>query len=142
MKRSLAVILGGIVITVLLISVGMTAVLSQSSDWKGIVTSRSYSNESFDTWLKHFDKLIPTVILLVYLPTALLVGFLVGSFSSRRKLSCAIVALCPAWAPLLFITWRSALMSAVIAGVAVLGAWLSKWRLARIHPARQGNITS
>jgi len=139
MKRSITVIVVGVIVTLLLLSLGMAVVLSQSHDWRGIVTS---SNESFDTWLEHFDKLMPAVILLVYLPTALVVGFLVGLFSSRHKVECAIVASCPAWTPLLFITWRTAFVGVGIAGVAVLGAGLSNWILTRTHAARHGNITS
>ena len=127
MKRSLAVTFVGIVIASLLVSLGTWAVLSQSPAWKALVTGVPNSNESFDTWLAHFGSMVWTVVGLVYVPTALLVGLLVGLFSNRHKMSCAIAASCPAWAPPLFTTPRIAFVNAVIAGVAVLGAWLSKW---------------
>jgi hypothetical protein len=37
---------------------------------------------------------------------------------------------------------RSASISVVIAGVAVLGAWLSKWVSAHIRPAYRANTTN
>jgi hypothetical protein len=142
MKRLLAVTFGGVAFTLLVIALGTGAVLSHNPAWRAVVAGLPNSNESFDAWLMHFDKMIPTVIGLVYIPTALLVGFLVGIFSRRHRMSCAIVASCPAWAPLLFIAPKTAFVSVVIAGVAVLGAWLSKWVSPRIHLGPQDNITS
>jgi hypothetical protein len=142
MKRLLAVTLGGVALTLLVISLGTDAVLSHSPTWRAVAAGLPNSNESFDAWLMHLDKMIPTVIGLVYIPTALLVGFLVGIFSRRHRMSCAIVASCPAWAPLLLVAPKTALVSVAIAGVAVLGAWLSKWVSPRIHLKPEDKLTT
>lgn len=138
MKRSLLVTFVGVVVTVLLISVGMAALLSQNTDWRAIITSRPSINEPFGAWLKHLDRLIPTAVGLVCVPTALLVGFLVGAFSTQHKISGAVIASSPAWAPLLFITFRSALIGFLVAAAAVLGAWLSMrmWRAGLLQRVR------
>jgi hypothetical protein len=127
MKRSLAVTFVGIVTALLLVSLGTWAALSRSPAWKALVTGVPNRNESFDIWLAHFGNMVWTVVGLVCVPTALLVGLLVGLFSNRHKTVCAIAASFPAWAPPLFASPRIAFISAVIAGVAVLGAWLPKW---------------
>jgi hypothetical protein len=133
LKRSLAVTLIGIVVASLLVSLGTWVVLSHSPTSKAFVTGAPHSSEPFDIWLAHFGNMVWTVVGLVCVPTALLVGLLVGLFSNCHKTSFAIAASFPAWAPPLFTSPRIALMSAVIAGIAVLGAWLSKWVSARIH---------
>lgn len=121
MKRSLVVILAGLLATLLLVSLGTKAVMAFSADWRAVGQSKGY-----ESMLDAMMHSLRALIAFVYVPTALLVGFLVGRFSQKRPVSCAIIATCPAWILLLAVPPWGTLTGVLIAGAGVLGAWLSK----------------
>ncbi len=123
MKRSLVVTLVGMAMTLLLLSLGMKVLVTLSPDWRALVRQVPRGHESLWVSFWHYFE---SVIAFVCIPTALLVGFLVGLFSSKYKLFCAVIATSPAWMPLLGMTLEGALVGMLIASTAVFGAWLSK----------------
>jgi hypothetical protein len=141
-KRSLLIVLIGIVFTLLFTLLGTEAVLNHDRAWRTLVAGAPNSGETFSASLMQLRKIIPRVVVLVYVPAGLLAGLLIGLFASRRRTICAIVASSPAWVPLLFITILTALEGIVIAGIAVLSAWFSGWITLRIHRLRRGNVTT
>lgn len=128
MKRSFLVTLGGLAMTLLLATFGTGIILGMSPDWRALVTHIPNGNESLLASAVHSIKIIKYVIVFVFIPTAFLVGFLTGMLStSKHKISSSIIASSPVWITLMFITLKAALISILIAGVAVFGAWLSKF---------------
>jgi hypothetical protein len=121
MKRSLVVILAGLLTTLLLVSLGTKAVLALSANW-GVVGQ----SKGFESTLDAMTQSLRALVAFVHVPTALLVGFLVGRFSQKRQISSAIIATCPAWILLLAAPPWGTLAGVLIAGAGVLGAWLSK----------------
>ncbi|MGA3128418.1 MAG: hypothetical protein ABSD13_17085 [Candidatus Korobacteraceae bacterium] len=122
MKRALLVILGGLVTTVLLMSAGTEIVLILSPGWKAVVTQTS---KGYDSMMISLLNSLKALVAFVYIPTALLVGYLVGLFSRKRKISSAFIATCPAWGPLVAVPPWGTLISILIGSAAVIGAWLS-----------------
>jgi hypothetical protein len=123
MKRSLIVVLVGFAMTLLLTSLGTGVVLSLSPGWRAVVGN---APKGFGFMMLSLVHSIRALVAFVYLPTALLVGFWVGLFSGKRKISSAIIATGPAWVPLSAVPPWGTLMSMFIAGAAAFGAWLSK----------------
>jgi hypothetical protein len=124
MKRSVIVTLGGLVMTLLLLSLGTKVVLILSPDWRAVL-GRSPSD--FESLLASLRHVITTLTAFVYIPTAFLMGFLVGLFSSKHRISSAIIATCPAWILLVVVPPWGILIGLLIGSAAVFGAWLSKW---------------
>src|SRR5690349_11865638 len=119
MKRTLLVILGGLLTTLLLISLGTKVVMTLSADWGAIGQSKGY-----ESMLDAMTQSLRALVAFVHVPTALLVGFLVGRFSQKRQISSAIIATCPAWILLLAAPPWGTLAGVLIVGAGVLGAWL------------------
>ena len=119
MKRALLVILGGLIATIVLVSAG-TEVVMILTGWRAVVTQ---TPKNFDSFLEFMRNVLNALLAFVYVPTALLVGYLVGMFSPTRKIICAIIATCPAW---LLTAAAAPVIGLVITSAAVLGAWLSE----------------
>lgn len=127
MKRSLVVILAGMVATLLLISVGIHVLDTLSPDWRALASGVPRPHESL--WAS-FTHNYENIFAFVCVPTALLVGFLVGLLCSEYKVLFGVIATSPAWVPLLSIGWEGVFGGALMASAAAFGAWLSK-RVAR-----------
>lgn len=136
MKRSLVVMLAGLLTTLLLVSLGTKAVLALSANWGAVGQSKGY--ESMLVAMMHSFR---SLVAFVYVPTALLVGFLVGRFSQKRQISFAIIATCPAWILLAAAPPWGTLVSVLIAAAGVLGAWLSK-RIPHIRPGAGATVSN
>ncbi len=121
MKRSLVVILAGLLTTVLLVSLGTKVVLALSANWGAVGQSKG-----FESMLDAMTQSLRALVAFVHVPTALVVGFLVARFSQKRQISSAIIATCPAWILLLAAPPWGTLAGVLIAGTGVLGAWLSQ----------------
>jgi hypothetical protein len=102
--------------------------MALSADWGAIGQSKGY-----ESMLVAMIHSLRALVAFVYVPTSLIVGFLVGLFSQKRQISSAIIATCPAWILLAAAPPWGTLISVLIAGAGVLGAWLSK-RVPHIRP--------
>ena len=121
MKRSLMVILAGFMSTMLLLSLGTKLVLALSANWAAVGQSKGY-----DSMLAAMAHSLGALVAFVHVPTALLVGLLVGMFAQDHRISSAIIATCPAWVLLAAVPPWGTLASVLIAGAGVLGVWLAK----------------
>ena len=132
MKRSLLVIVAGVVTTLLLLSLGTKLVLALSGSWGTGGESKGY-----DSMLVAMTHTLGALVTFVHVPTAFLVGLLVGVFAQNHRASSAIIATSPAWIVLAVVPPWGTMASVLIAGVGVLGVWLAK-RIRRFRIVEQG----
>ena len=131
MARTVVVAIAGALLTLLLLSFGTYVAVKNTSSGRMV---SGQSQMPADPW-KAIEGFHDVAMIYVVVPTALVVGFLVGVFAKRYALLAAAVAT----SPILVLSFsgapRDVLATAALLLCAIGAAYVAVWRRARANNA-------